>query len=284
MKGTIRTMATRILSLRQCNKKLLLFASGSMLAMPAMGQTNAAAPPDAGGRKFTYDVVSVKPSKPGNGMWWKSTKDGFSTGNAAVRSLLMNAYGVMMMDQIAGLPGWADSDTFDVEAKMDEETVAALEKLPKKEQSHEKDLMLQELLADRFKLKVHHETKELPVYALAIAKGGLKIKESQDAAGAGLTMRMGQNGGWQIDGHGMAIESLTMSLTNEVGRLIVDKTGLTGKYDITLKWTPDSQQGTADSGPSIFAALEEQLGLKLESTKGPVDTIVVDHVEKPQAN
>jgi uncharacterized protein (TIGR03435 family) len=277
-------MATRILSLRQCKKKLLLFAAVSMLAMPAMGQTNAAAPPDAGGRNFTYDVVSVKPSKGGDYMIAGPTIDGYSAKNANVRTLLVNAYGLHMMDQVAGLPGWADSDAFDVEAKMDEESAAALQKLPKTERYHQQELMLQELLADRFKLKVHHETKELPVYALAIAKGGLKIKESQDAAGAGLTMRMGQNGGWQIDGHGMAIESLTMSLTNEVGRLIVDKTGLTGKYDITLKWTPDSQQGTADSGPSIFAALEEQLGLKLESTKGPVDTIVVDHVEKPQAN
>ena len=254
------------------------------MATQAMGQTSAGVTPDAGGREFTYDVVSVKPSKPGNGMWWRTTKDGFSTGNANAISLLMNAYGLLMTDQVEGLPGWADSDTFDVEAKMDEETVAALEKLPRNEKSHQQELMLQDLLTDRFKLKVRHDTKELPIYALVIAKGGLKIKESPDAADPHYTMGMGPGGGWQIDGHGMAIESLTMSLTGQVGRIIVDKTGLTGKYDITLKWTPEWQQGTADSGPSIFAALEEQLGLKLESTKGPVDTIVVEHVEKPEAN
>ena len=254
-----------------------------MLTMQAMGQTTATAPPDAGGRKFVYDVVSVKPGKGGDYIYAAPTINGYSAKNANVRTLLVNAYH-LMIDQVAGLPGWADSDTFDIEAKMDEESASALEKLPNKEKYHQQDLMLQELLADRFKLKVHRETKDLPVYALVVAKGGLKIKESPDATDGSYSMRMGPTGGWQIDGPGIAIGSLTISLTNEVGRTIVDKTGLTGKYDITLKWTPEWQQGTADSGPSIFAALEEQLGLKLESTKGPVGTIVVDHVEKPQQN
>ncbi len=88
----------------------------------------------------------------------------------------------------------------------------------------------------------------------------------------------------QFTAKAIDMKSLIFSLSNDVGRIVLDQTGLTGKYDFTLKWTPDGQQETADSGPSIFAALEEQLGLKLVSAKGPVDTIVVDRVEKPSPN
>jgi uncharacterized protein (TIGR03435 family) len=168
--------------------------------------------------------------------------------------------------------------------------------------------MLQALLAERLNLQVHRETKELPIYALVIAKNGPKFQEGKlgdtypngfkglngAPVGAGM-MRMGA-GEWT--GQGIPIANLVGSLSRRLGRTVVDKTGLTGKYDFTLRWTPDDNPvspkepgGAPDaaalpdsSGPSIFTALQEQLGLKLESQKGPVETIVIDHVERPSQN
>jgi uncharacterized protein (TIGR03435 family) len=161
---------------------------------------------------------------------------------------------------------------------MDAESAAAYRKLPQKQQVEQFRWMMQSLLKDRFNLQVHHATKELPIYALVIAKGGSKLKESTAK----------QSRGWigpgRIDYRDEPMEGFVMSLSSEVGRRVVNETGLTGKYDFALKWTPDEERGTADAGPSIFTAVQEQLGLKLKSTKGPVDTIVVDHVAKPSPN
>jgi uncharacterized protein (TIGR03435 family) len=168
--------------------------------------------------------------------------------------------------------------------------MAAMKKLPDAEQSHQHQLMMQSLLADRFQLRVHHATKMLPVYDLVVAKGGLKLKETAEDENSGWSKGRGS-----YSGHRISTDDLVFILSNEVGRIIVDKTGLAGKYDIALKWTPDEMAASAgqqanasppaaDAPPSIFTALEEQLGLKLESAKGPVDTIVVDHVEKPSEN
>jgi uncharacterized protein (TIGR03435 family) len=115
---------------------------------------------------------------------------------------------------------------------------------------------------------------------LVVAKGGFKLKEAPASeAGHGSSWGSGR-----IDVRDGLIGNLVFCLSDVLGRVVVDKTGIAGKYEIALKWTPDEQQGTADAGPSIFTALQEQLGLKLESTKGPVDIIVVDHVEKPSDN
>jgi uncharacterized protein (TIGR03435 family) len=139
--------------------------------------------------------------------------------------------------------------------------------------------MLQALLADRFKLKIHHETKEQAVYALVVAKGGFKMKTSPADA---PSMSTGSNGRYTATA--MAIGGLMGGLMGSVDRFIVDKTGLTGSYNFTLKWTPDGQEETVESGPPLFTALQEQLGLKLELAKAPIDTIVVDHIEKPSEN
>lgn len=249
----------------------------------AVAITQTAAPPPAGtstNTPWAYEVVSVKPYKagsdPGVSMWWRSTRDGFSAKGVTLQQLLITAYGILTPDQIDGLPSWGDSDQFAVEAKMDEDTTAAFQKLTQKERVHAQQQMMQAMLADRFGLKVHHETKEKAVYNLVIARSAFKLKETAAGAPGGYSM-----GNGQFTGKGIAIDTLAFSLSNELGRLVVDKTGLAGKYDMALKWTPDDQQGMADAGPSIFTAIEEQLGLKLESAKGPVDTIVIDHTDKP---
>jgi uncharacterized protein (TIGR03435 family) len=142
--------------------------------------------------------------------------------------------------------------------------------------------MLQSLLADRFQLRVHYESRIQPIYELVLAKGGFKLKPlPADHERGGMSGRPGE-----MILHGMSIADLarSLSMSNEAGRAVVDKTGLTGNYEIDLKWTPDDQQGTPDAGSTLFTALEEQLGLKLEPAKGPVDTLVIDHVEKPSEN
>jgi uncharacterized protein (TIGR03435 family) len=171
--------------------------------------------------------------------------------------------------------------------------------------------MIQALLADRFKLTMHHETRELPEYVLVVAKNGPKIHEATpgDTYSNGLKLRDGTPGGPGLvqmsPGH-VAAQATTMDffihvLQQQLGTTVVDQTGLTGKYDIILDWTPEpnqvpggvpsaAQQGPGaapvpDSpGPSVFTAIEEQLGLKLESQKGPVDVLVIDHVEPPSEN
>ncbi len=130
--------------------------------------------------------------------------------------------------------------------------------------------MLRTLLADRFKLASHSETKELPLYSLVVGKNGPRIQEVKDGIGS---MSAGKG---RLSGR-MPIVDFARYLSPILGRAVVDRTGLTGAFDIKLEWTP----GDDASGPSIFTAVQEQLGLKLESAKGPVEILLIDHAEKP---
>ena len=278
-------------------RRVLLFAVGwAAFGLPAFAQGAAA---DA--KPLAYDVVSVKQNKSGPGMMRiMNVPDKYSTTNVGLKQIIQNAYGWKMPDMISGLPGWADSAAFDIEAKMDAETIAALKAMPKEQADGQRRLMMQAMLADRFKLKVHHETKELPIYSLVIAKGGFKLKDADpnnayadgikgfDGVARPGMMRMSRG---KLTGQGFEMPGLANLLSQQVHRLVVDDTGLKGKYDFTLQWTPDDMEGghqetsaTADSGPTIYTALQEQLGLRLDSTKGPVETVVVDHVEMPSEN
>jgi uncharacterized protein (TIGR03435 family) len=275
---------------------LSLVAAGWMaVAVPVLGQDTAAAV-----KSLAYDVVSIKPNKSGPGMMRiMSLEDRYSSTNTGLKPVIQFAYGLKMLDMVSGLPGWADSAAFDIEAKMDAETIAALKALPKEQGDEQRRLVLQAMLADRFKLKVHHESKEAPIYSLVIAKGGFKLKDADPnntypngikgpdgISHAGMMMM--RNG--TLTAQAVPMSNLVVNLSGQVHRIVEDRTGLTGKYDISLQWSPDEMPSgqdataTASSGPSIFTALQEQLGLKLESTKGPVDTVVVDHVEMPSEN
>lgn len=258
-----------------------------------------------------YDVASIKPNKSGTDMVrLMFSPDGLTATNGTVQMLIHAAYGVED-NQISGEPGWLNSDHYDIEAKMDSATADALHKLSEDQRRLERQRMLQALLADRFKLAIHRETKELPVYALVVAKNGPKLQEAKpgdtypngikgpDGVARAGFMRMGRG---ELTGQGLPMSSLVRLLTQQLGRTVMDKTDLTGKYDFTLKWTPDESQGAMlkgpdggqpgaasapppdSSGPSIFTALQEQLGLKLESQKGQVEILVIDHVEKPSEN
>lgn len=194
---------------------------------------------------------------------------------------------------------------------MDRAAADELRKLAADQGRTIRQRMLQALLAERFKLLAHRETKELPVYALVVAKNGPKFEEAKpgDRYPDGIKAPDGRPGAGmmftnrgQVTGQGLPIANLVRQLSLELGRTVVDTTGLTGTYDFTLKWTPDESQGrmfkraeggqqrtdpapsSESSGPSIFTALQEQLGLKLEAQKGPVEILVIDYVERPTAN
>lgn len=239
-----------------------------------------------------YDVASIHENKSGIGTGVRFPDGNFVATNMTLQALLTYAYGIRL-DLIYGLPAWAKSTRFDLDAKVSDPDIDALKKITPPQHQQ----MLAALLAYRFHLKAHIETKTLPVYDLVIAKGGSKLKQNNALPGPPAEpgtpfklqpgmMMMGKN---QLTGIGLPISAFAKSITFLAGRSIIDETGLTGKYDFNLKWTPVELEGksdtTTDNGaPDFFTALQEQLGLKLEPSKGPVDTLVIDHVEMPTEN
>jgi uncharacterized protein (TIGR03435 family) len=283
------------------------------LAAPAQAAASAQPPTavaekDASAALPSFEVVSIKPNKSGSMMMRiMFTPDGISVTGVSAHMLLREAFNVSD-NQLIGEPGWMNSDRFDVEAKVAAEDVPKLKAL----KPAERWTMLQPVFEDRFALKFHHETKDLTQYVLVVAKGGLKMKEAtQDETYAnGLKTPDGKAGGGgmmrvepgEVIAQAIPLVNLVRFLSFQFHSPVIDKTGLTGKYDINLKWAPDemeggmmrppdgSQPGAGDpappttTGPSIFTALEEQLGLKLEAHKEPGDAIVIDHVEQPSPN
>lgn len=272
----------------------LFMLLGVMGGAYAVAQDSAASVP-------SYDAVSIKPNKAGdNRMMIRHGQTDYAGTNITLKQLLRYAYDLTTDDQISGLPGWAESDHWDIVAKMDAETVAAQKKMPEEESNLQRRAMMQKMLADRFKLTTHHEQKEWTVYNLVIAKGGSKLTEIAPEAPAGdgpLPKDGKMHGGmsWMETGkltaQGVPVASLGSFLAQTLHKQVIDKTGLTGKYDMTLQWTPDDMPtgsheatGVDTNAPSIYTALQEQLGLRLDTVKGPVDTIVVDHVEVASEN
>ena len=257
--------------------KLLLAVVFAALPAPALCQTIAPAALKTGPAHFTYDAVTIKPDDSGN-MFWKNTPDGFSMSAMPAANLIRTAFWVLADDQIVALPAWARSEPLAIQAKMDAGTTAAFEKLPPMEHWKQTQLMMQALLVDRFALKFHHATRELPTYDLTIAKDGPRLKHAESEIGGNIIV-----GDAKIDAHAISISNFAANLSHILGRVIVDKTGLAGGYDFALEFAPEGADAS-DTRPSVFAALEEQLGLKLVPSKGPVDVIVIDHIERPTAN
>ncbi len=261
-----------------------------------------------------FEVAAIKPSSASDGRFMMMmTPDGTSLRGVSARTILRQAFGVEE-DRIIGAPAWVKSDRYDIEAKVAPEDAARLDKL----KPEQRRTMLLPLLTERFNLKYHHETRELPMYALVVAKGGPKLTESkpEDIAKPGdgpkkdalpsdpLKAPLGKRDSMfmdpgRLESHGTGMGFLARALAPLLGHTVVNKTGLTGNYDYTLQWTPDNMSppmggpnggppksdGGSDTGePPLFTAIQEQLGLKLESTKGQVDVIVIDHIDQPSAN
>jgi uncharacterized protein (TIGR03435 family) len=246
----------------------------------------------------TFDVVSIKldrsmsaGSSMGGGLPGK-----FSGKYIPLLTLIEYAYDVKDA-QVEGLPGWGSAEKYDVDAKMDDEEAAREKSLSYDERERLSKTRVQALLADRFGLKLHHETKDETVLALMVAKGGPKFNEQGVAPTRGDPHSLGGVGlmyspNGKLVSNRVPLRMFINALSSQPeinGHMLVDRTGLTGNYTFTLQWTPQNLSGGAAAsseapGPSLFTALEEQLGLRLESTKAPVDVLVIDRVEKPSPN
>ena len=241
----------------------------------------------------TYDVISVKQvrtdsSKPIVFLDLFSTPDGVRSPSAGLSVLIRQAFGGYTRfpndDRVFGLPEWAKTHVYSVEARMSDEQIVQFNKLSKDDQEKQRELMLHSLLEDRFHMKAHLESKQLPCYELAIAKGGSKLNGGKPRASSSLQMM----GAGRISAQNYSITQFANFLTSPsigLGRPVVDKTSLTGKYSFTLNWASDNLDSSAGAtGPSIFTALQEQLGLRLQPATDSVDAIVIDHIEPLTAN
>jgi uncharacterized protein (TIGR03435 family) len=216
----------------------------------------------------TFEVASVKPVIPLAGPHTVSlliNRGRLDMVAAELRQIVGLAYAIQRV-RVVGGPVWMDADQFDITAKADNPDATR----------DEIRTMLQALLADRFQLVVHRETKILPEYSLVLAKSGSKLKEAAADKTASLAHTTGPTGGSRSVFEGSALRVLVNMLANTFGSPVLDKTGLEGKYDFTFDW-PDSISG-------IFSALEDQLGLKLEAKKTPTEVLVIDRAQKPSAN
>ncbi len=230
----------------------------------------------------TYDVATVRPSTAANDNSSIWTQDAtFRTENVPLRDLLQQAFGVPR-NVIFGLPGWAESARFDINAKILDPDMGILKKL----KAEQRRAMLLALYEERFGLRWHFETRVMTTYELVLAREGSKLEA---AAGTGDHDSMSMNNS-DLTAKGVPVSSLTQVLAAETERPVVDKTGLAGKYDFRLKWTREAGAGSADAGkdadapPALFTALQEQLGLKLQTGKDPVEVVVIDRIEAPSAN
>ncbi len=243
---------------------------------------------------IAFDVVSVKPNHTTTGHPGPMIlNDRFDAENQKLLTVMYWAFDCRMdrdPRHFSGLPGWVTSERFDIIAKVTGADVPTWKKLS----DSEKESMVREVLADRFKLAFHRESHEQPIYALVVAKGGSKMTPVEVPASDHV---YGQSGYVGPDPGGIGGRHASMKTVvdflngQQLGRVVLDRTGLTGNYDFMLKFTPFHMDGSPDDAapsgspyPYIFAALQEQLGLKLEPTRGHVETIVIDHIERPSAN
>jgi uncharacterized protein (TIGR03435 family) len=245
----------------------------------------AQAPPRSDQKPPAFEAVSLKPGNPNErrrGIGSRGNQ--FEALNSPLKDMISFAYDIPT-DHIFGGPKWIESDLFTIEARPSTGTP-----LPNAGANLLK-LMLRSLMEERFRLTLHRETRIEPIYELVLAKAGPKLKGSTGPDVNGRQGMFGRPGYWVATNQ--SIGALAGTLSRQLGRTVSDKTGLTGNYDFTLTYSPELAQPvsgapraetppTVDPGlPSIFTALQEQLGLKLESTKGSVDVLVIDHVEHP---
>ena len=253
-----------------------------LLLLPrAFGQNAAASPANEEANRTmppAFEVASVKPSDPASQISIRRSGDRLTTSNASLEMLITWAYDIRD-DRLFGKPKWLDSVRYDIAAKAGESLG------PGRLQR-----MMQSLLAARFQLVIHRETRQLPMYAMVVDKNGAKVHLTEAHGDPGQNpFNMTDRG--RLTGTQVTAAMLANVLSNQLGRTVQDQTGLQGVFDFKLEWEPDTDaQSTnvdgslapstdARSGPSVLTAIQEQLGFKLEPRKGPVEVIVIDHIE-----
>lgn len=296
---------------------MVVIAGPVLFGLAQVRQTETPTQSTNSGALPSFEVASIKPNHSGGGMIRIDNSPGrFRAINVTPKMLIQFAYSIKG-PELSGGPSWIDSERFDIDAKLNDNP-DNWSKQRFQETGNRQKLMVQSLLAERFELKLAHQTKDLPVYALVVAKNGPKFQESTtpapDPAQAndqgphpGQPGR-GRTGIWirrgELNMTDAPMSALASALSDQLGRRVFDETGLKGNFDLKLQWTPDEAQGAMamgaaggpdgrppgdsalppDTGPSIFTALEEQLGLKLTSRNRPLDTLVIEHIERPSEN
>jgi uncharacterized protein (TIGR03435 family) len=270
-----------------------------VFAMPVgfAPHAHAQSPATASKSSSSFEVASIKPDHlDGHVTRFSVNADSLIASGVTLKRLILYAYNIKDF-QLSGGPGWVNSESYEVQAKIDDSTVEALSKLSPSQRSEQHRLMIQSLLAERFKLKISRSSKEVPIYALVLVKSGPRFGQS---AMTDNTQRGFRSNNGNLTAKGMGINQFAEWLSGVVGRKVVDKTDLQGTYDFSMSYnnrreglTPPSP---ADAGgqelaplpdssePTIFTALNEQLGLKLVPEKGPVEVFIIDSVEKPSEN
>ncbi len=252
-----------------------------LVAIPSLRAQESTPKPTAERKVPSYDVVSIKPDHTDSGRVSIHIDDGnLDALNVSLKTMILGAYNLKEA-QLFGLPKWGDSAHFDIKAKIIDPDKKQLEALTREEFQS----MQQPILTDRFQLKFHREKKTLPVYELVVMKGGPKFKEA-------TPIELKGNQGMSVHNRslvatGELMSALVNQLSAQLQRVVVDKTGLTAKYNYQLNWSPDDAgppSSDVAAPPDIFTALEEQLGLKLQPGKEELDTFVIDHVEYPSGN
>jgi uncharacterized protein (TIGR03435 family) len=267
-------------------KKLMLWivVFACLTGSTLLAQTPAAVKPMAPDADPSFEVATIKPANP-NAQWGGPNPHRIELRNTSLSTLITFAYR-LNSNQILGAPAWVDTERFDLSGVPDTEGQPNINQVRR---------MLQKLLADRFKLTTHHDKKELSVYALTAGKTAPKLtKDEGDSSGIPNLMLRDLN---TLTVHNANMQDFTGFLQESVlDRPVVDQTALPGRYDFTLKWTPDDSQfirlgvrppppaDSADAPPGLFTAIQEQLGLKLAPTKASANVLVIDHVEKPSEN
>jgi uncharacterized protein (TIGR03435 family) len=285
--------------------KLLLIAAALAAAVThgALGQAGAAAPQTghAATHPPAFAVSSIKPYAANDMMiHTMMSADGVSMTGMPMHVIVREALGVTN-DRLFGEPEWVNTERYSFEAKVAPEDAPGLKGMTPQQRWE----MVLPVLEERCALKFHHETRELTVYTLVVARGGLKMQAPAPADASGKQPQAwntmsGSDQGFTLTGRGASMASITRTVSMQLGSTVVDRTGLTGTYDFTLHFAADEAvraatmlpggqptaeaAGPEESEPTIFTALQEQLGLKLEARKEPVDVIVIDHIEKPSDN
>lgn len=253
--------------MKLCAPAVLVLTLGSMVVVPIQAQ-----PPTSRAVPRSFDVASIKRNETGGERHVGSTSPGglYTATNFTLKQLISRAYAVGGA-QIEGGPGWIDTDAFDINARADTPLHLSREEVRP---------CLQALLAERFHLAIHREIKQGAVYSLTVAKNGPKLKQHSGPGAPGIGIST-DSGKATIIGTNTSMASLAEYLSGQAGRPVLNNTGLTGAYDIRVVWAID-QANLSEA--SVFTAIQEQLGLKLGATKGPIETIIIDRAERPSEN
>jgi uncharacterized protein (TIGR03435 family) len=294
-----RTAARAMIAEEQTPSTALIAEVQAPAGVPEGGATEI----QSDAKPLAFDVVSIRPAEPSNRAkrtGFQFTDDGIVVTNQSLELMLMLLYQSELQPGPNGIIGgsdWVRTLQWDIRGRVADSDIAEWSKLSKDLSAQaiaRRIPTIQAMLADRFKLKMHFETKEGTVYALVLAKGGPKLKPSTSVATTRIVMNIGPG---HISSEQMTIAGVARFLKLQLGYPVIDKTGITGQYDLTLDWTPDPGAAGAPNGeagqastpndvskPSVFTALQEQLGLKLEVQKGPIETLVIDSAEKPSVD